>query len=119
VLLDSSRPVQRVHFAGRAQAIPASITAANQRRVQVRAKIEAVLNRKIRLKITRRKRGGFQVTIPAAFADGLSIPERDMMPAGKGLSKTFARKTDALTWLLVKLRCMQPLTISVEIREDK
>jgi Family of unknown function (DUF6166) len=36
MLLDSSRSVQRVHFAGRAQAIPASITAANQRRVQVK-----------------------------------------------------------------------------------
>lgn len=77
----------------------------------MRAKIQAVLNRKIRVKITRRKRGRFRVVIPAALAGPADV-DPAMNDRGE-LSETFTRKKDALTWLLVKLRCMEQLAITV------
>jgi hypothetical protein len=89
----------------------------------MRAKIQAVLNRKVRLKITRRKRGRFRVVIPAGLAGFLNSPDEedpDQKLDGYDvvIAREFTRKTDALTWLLVKLRCLTPQLVRVELMED-
>jgi hypothetical protein len=84
-----------------------------------KSKLDAVLRRKVRIKITRRKRGRFRVVIPAGMAGFLGNPnEEDPDQQLDGydvvIAKEFARKTEALTWLLVKLRCLTPQLVRVE-----
>jgi hypothetical protein len=66
--------------------------------------LEKVLRRKIRIKITRRKRGRFRVTIPFGFSD----------KGGGTVSETFPRKKEALVWLYTMLRCLEPKIITIE-----
>jgi len=68
--------------------------------------IYAVLFRKVRIKITRRKRGRFRVVIPAGF-----------QPEYGEQSETFSRKQEALVWLFTKIRCLEPMVIRVDCVE--
>ena len=68
-----------------------------------RATLEAVLRRKVRLKITSRKRGGeFEVCFPAR-----------MTHDGQPFVKRCGSKREALVWLLVQLRCLEEIVIEV------
>lgn len=78
-----------------------------------KSKLDAVLRRKVRIKITRRKRGHFRIFIPFELAG--SINPADCALSMNGITKTFTRKTDALVWLHTKLRCMTPKTIEVGV----
>lgn len=69
-----------------------------------KSKLEQVLRRKIRIRITKRKRGPwFQVTIPAVLS-----------PDGQKTIGTLKGKREALTWLYTKLRCMEPAIVTVD-----
>ena len=72
-----------------------------------RTTLEAVLRRKIRLKITTRKRGGlFEVCFPARLTHD-----------GQPFVKRCPSKRAALVYLLVQLRCLEEITI--ELRRAK
>jgi len=62
-----------------------------------RAKLEAVLRRKWRLKITNRKRGRFVVRFNGST------------------SEVFPNKRQAMTWLYTTLRCLPVREISIEV----
>ena len=66
-----------------------------------KSKLEQVLRRKVRIKITRRKRGRFRVLIPSDL--------------GSHPVAYFSKKRDALTWLYTELRCITPKIIRVDI----
>lgn len=68
-----------------------------------RAKLEAVLRRKIRLKITKRKRGVFMVVIPPELNFGLTN------------YKSFSTKKEALIFLFIQLRCLSEIVIEVKV----
>lgn len=68
-----------------------------------KSKLEAVLRRKVRIKITRRKRGRFRVWVPAGL-NGTAGP----------VAMVFLRKREAMTWLFTFLRCLQSLTVQVD-----
>lgn len=68
-----------------------------------RASLEAVLRRKVRLKITARKRGGpFEVCFPSHLTHD-----------GQPFVKRCPSKRTALVWLLTQLRCLEEITIEV------
>lgn len=72
-----------------------------------RKKIESVLRRKVRLKLTKRKRGRFTVRIPALLFpgyDGRTYP----------VEETFTRRREALTFLYTKLRLIGEITIELK-----
>lgn len=73
-----------------------------------KSKLEQVLRRKVRIKITRRKRGWFHVVIPAAFS-----------PDGQRTVLFHRRKRDALVSLYTKLRCAEPIVITVDCVEAR
>lgn len=82
-----------------------------------KSKLDAVLRRKVRIKITRRKRGHFRVIVPIELAGSFN-PTDCALDTEYGLhviSKTFTRKTEALIWLYTKLRCMTPKTIEIRV----
>jgi len=72
-----------------------------------RKKIESVLRRKVRVKMTKRKRGRFTVRIPALLFPGYDGRTYDV-------EESFTRRRDALTFLYTKLRCVQEITIEVK-----
>lgn len=72
-----------------------------------RKKIEAVLRRKVRLKITKRKRGRFTVRIPALLFPGYDGRTYDA-------EETFTRRRDALVFLYTKLRLIGEITIELK-----
>jgi hypothetical protein len=67
-----------------------------------KSKLDAVLQRKVRIKITKRKRGRFEVVLPAELFDDDGFRRR-----------TFGRKREAMVYLLTRLRCMKPFTIEI------
>lgn len=67
-----------------------------------KSKLDAVLRRKVRIKITRRKRGAFEVVFPHHLT-------YDKAP----FSKRCPSKRLALVYLFTVLRCLEPITIEV------
>jgi len=72
-----------------------------------RKKIESILRQKVRIKMTKRKRGRFTVRIPALLFPGYDGRTYDV-------EETFTRRRDALTFLYTKLRLIQELTVELK-----
>lgn len=72
-----------------------------------RKKIEAVLRRKVRVKMTKRKRGRFTVRLPALLFPGYDGRTYDV-------EESFVRRRDALVFLYTKLRLIQEITIELK-----
>jgi hypothetical protein len=70
-----------------------------------RSKLEAVLRRLIVLRITKRKRGRFTVSIPMLFDPTYPAP-------------TFPTRKEALTYLFTKLRCASAEPIRIEVKGE-
>jgi len=66
-----------------------------------RSTLEAMLRRKIRIQITKRKRGKFRLIFPFVLDEGTVYSE---LPTRK----------QALQLLAIRLRCMEPITIKIE-----
>jgi hypothetical protein len=67
-----------------------------------RSKLDAVLRRKVRLEITKRRRGHFEVVFPPALTK-----------IGEPTSAPFPSRKAALTYLFVRLRCLPDLHIQL------
>jgi len=72
-----------------------------------RKKIESVLRSKVRVKMTKRKRGRFTVRIPALLFPGYDGRTYDV-------EESFLRRRDALTFLYTKLRLIGSITIELK-----